>query len=144
MIWVLDNSEDTISELMDRIRKFAIPITSASNIRLDYSFRPEDKEVGITKTAKRNLLLIAKEAINNSIKYSRCHAIKIDCKAEKSGLCLHIEDDGIGFDPGRPSFGNGLRNMVARAAQINYHCRIESAPGTGTRIIISKKQTRRS
>jgi ligand-binding sensor domain-containing protein len=139
MIWVLDNSEDTISELMDRIKKFAVPVTAASGIRFDYSFRIPEKSTGITKTEKRNLLLIAKEAINNSIKYSGCRTITVECAEERNGVCLRIEDDGTGFDTHSPSFGNGLRNMTVRASQIRYSCKITSSPEAGTRILISKQ-----
>jgi signal transduction histidine kinase len=140
MIWVLDNSEDTVSEVMDRIRKFAIPITSASGIRLDFTFSPAEKTIILTKTEKRNFLMIAKEAINNSIKYSHCHMIIIYCHEAKTGIILRIEDDGEGFDSSLLTLGNGIRNMTERARQIRYFCRVDSAPGAGTRILISKKK----
>jgi ligand-binding sensor domain-containing protein len=140
MIWVLDNPEDTVSEVMDRIRKFAIPITSASGIRLDFTFSPAEKTIILTKTEKRNFLMIAKEAINNSIKYSHCHMIIIYCHEAKTGIILRIEDDGEGFDSSLLTLGNGIRNMTERARQIRYFCRVDSAPGAGTRILISKKK----
>ena len=139
MIWVLDNSQDTISELMDRIRKFANPVTSASGIQLEYSYCPAEKPCGISKTEKRNLLLIAKEAITNSIKYSRCQKLSIQCMEDRKGISLRIEDDGIGFDSNLPSFGNGLHNMRERARQIAYDYQLETRVGGGTRIMILKK-----
>ncbi len=137
MIWVLDNSEDTIGELMDRVKKYALPITMACGIHLDYSFDPPDKSPRLSKTEKRNLLLIAKEAINNSIKYSGCRTMGIECLAENGLISLKISDDGKGFDTTAPSIGNGLRNMRERARQIRYRCIIDSSPG-GTYIRITK------
>jgi len=138
MIWVLDNSEDTIGELMDRIRKHALPITTACGITLSYSFDVPDKQAAVSKTEKRNLLLIAKEAINNSIKYSGCGMISIACTQGRNGFCLRIADDGRGFDPGEPLHGNGLRNMKERATQIRYHCHIESCLTKGVAITVTK------
>jgi hypothetical protein len=138
MIWVLDNSEDTVYELMERIKKFALPVTAASGIQFNCTVLLPEKDIRISKTEKRNLLLMAKEAINNSIKYSDCTVISVECSNEKGGMTLRITDDGRGFDTQQPSSGNGLRNMAERARQIHYHCHILSSPGKGTRIGISK------
>jgi signal transduction histidine kinase len=50
-----------------------------------------------------------------------------------------VEDDGGGFDPeavGRasPSWGVGLRSMRERAEMLGGNTRVESAPGTSTRV----------
>jgi signal transduction histidine kinase len=93
----------------------------------------------LTKTEKRNLLLIAKEAINNSIKYSDCRNITVECKEVNSRVSFIIRDDGKGFDSQQPSSGNGLRNIAERASQIHYRCKIASAPGEGVQILLVKK-----
>jgi signal transduction histidine kinase len=138
MIWVLDNSEDTVYELIERIKKFALPVTAAYGIRLKFSLQLPETDIAISKTEKRNLLLMAKEAINNSIKYSECGVITVECSRSGRGVALRISDDGKGFDMDIPSSGNGLRNLKDRAVQIKYRCRIVSAPGAGTKIEIQK------
>ena len=53
-----------------------------------------------------------------------------------------IGDDGVGFDPIEVaewpvgSKGWGLENIRERAQQVGGQCRIESAPGDGTRVVI--------
>jgi signal transduction histidine kinase len=52
---------------------------------------------------------------------------------------VSIADHGCGFDPARPAAatgGNGLANMRERLANIGGECRIESAPGRGTTVIL--------
>ncbi|MBS1603035.1 MAG: hypothetical protein JST42_10235, partial [Bacteroidetes bacterium] len=76
LIWVLDEQQDTVRELADRVKKFGLPLAQASGIRYETHIDEEVSNKQLTKTAKRNLLLIAKESINNSIKYAKCGLIK--------------------------------------------------------------------
>lgn len=139
MIWVLDDSFDTIYELLERIRQFAAPIATPHNITLEISADESLYDKSLRKSEKRNLLLIAKESINNSLKYASCSKIKVHLAALPDTLQVQIEDDGVGFDAQQANKGNGLKNMHQRAAQIRYTITIDSAPGTGTRIILLKR-----
>lgn len=135
MIWVLEDSGDTVKELADRIRKFAQPVMQANDIHFECIVSPDISETTISKTVKRNLLLIAKETINNSLKYSGCSNIAISLTQENSRLHLSIRDDGHGFDTSSPPTGNGLRNIQQRTKQIGFSARIISSPqGTITDI----------
>jgi signal transduction histidine kinase/ligand-binding sensor domain-containing protein len=138
MIWVLDNSEDTVTELIDRVRKYAYPVATACGVQVHYDIRLPEKQAKISKAEKRNLYLIAKEAINNSIKYAACEHIRIVCVKDKHGISLTVSDDGRGFDANAPRFGNGLKNIRERARQIHYRCTIHSVPGEGT--VVGVKQ----
>jgi signal transduction histidine kinase len=144
MIWVLDNSEDTVTELIDRIRKYAFPVATACRIEVHYDVRLPEKQATISKAEKRNLYLIAKEAINNSIKYAACGHIQITCVKDKHGIALAVSDDGQGFDPDGQQYGNGLKNIRERARQIHYRCTIHSAVGEGTVIQVRQIQRLRS
>ena len=56
-------------------------------------------------------------------------------------VLVMLSDDGTGFEPasasGSPGEGRGLANMRRRAEQMDGSLRIESAPGAGTRLIVS-------
>lgn len=137
MIWVLDDSHDTAYDLLERIRQFAIPVTAAHDIRLEVS-TDGSMTVPLLKDEKRNLLLIAKETVNNSIKYAACKNISIRFAFAGKSISLHIEDDGTGFDTDRATNGNGLKNIRRRAEKMHYRVTIDSAPGAGTRIGVVK------
>ncbi|HEY4288022.1 MAG TPA: two-component regulator propeller domain-containing protein [Puia sp.] len=147
MIWVLDDSADTFQGLLDRIRRAVLPVITANEIQLDSCIEGDIGDTGISKAEKRNLLLIAKEAVNNSIKYACCKNIRICLRLNGNKPGLHISDDGKGFGilfpPAAPGEekgeGNGLKNIRHRAEQINYYAAISSAPGNGTVIAIVKK-----
>lgn len=136
MIWVLDDTRDTIRELSERIKKFAVPVMAANNIHFECIVSEEVTDHLLSKTEKRNLLLIAKETINNSLKYAECRNICVSVHRENNKLYFSIYDDGKGFDADNPELGNGLKNIGRRARQINFDSCILSSAGNGTRIII--------
>lgn len=134
MIWVLNDSGDTISELIDRTKKFAIPVTAACNIHFECSQSNDSKDYKLSKTEKRNLLLILKEIINNSIKYADCRSISIVFDINT----IQISDDGKGFNTSTVSQGHGLKNLRFRAEQIKYKISIVSSERGGTVITLEK------
>jgi signal transduction histidine kinase/ligand-binding sensor domain-containing protein len=140
MLWVLDDNGDTLQDLMTRICNAVLPVINAKGIRLDCKVEEELKDRVISKAEKRNLLLIAREAVNNSIKYAVCRNISITISAQPK-ISLDIADDGIGFDMELMSVteGNGLKNMRYRAGYINYSVDIDTAPEQGVHIVVRKK-----
>lgn len=138
MIWVLDESVDTVYELAERIKKFVLPVIHANGICFECTISEELHSLLLSKTEKRNLLLIAKESINNSIKYADCKHISVTFGMVNKKAALFINDDGNGFDMTKQSDGNGLRNIQYRAKQIQYQAQITSSPNNGTSIKICK------
>lgn len=137
MIWVLDDSQDTLYQFLERLRQFALPAAIANGMQLDVAAEGEVTRM-LLKEEKRNLLLVAKESVNNSIKYARCSRIVVRISTSGNSVTLRIADDGIGFDPSQPVEGNGLKNIRRRATKIHYTVAIDSAPGAGTRITLHK------
>jgi signal transduction histidine kinase len=61
----------------------------------------------------------------------------ISLKLHNSHVRLHVEDDGIGFNPSAlPHQGQGMRNIVTRSQKLGAGCEIISAPGKGTQVIV--------
>ena len=81
--------------------------------------------------------MLIKEAVNNSIKHSNCKNIRLIISSPNK-LTVTISDDGIGFDTQNKGDGNGLKNMVSRSSDIGYKINIQSAPGKGTSIQLTK------
>jgi len=88
---------------------------------------------------RRNLYLIAKEAVNNLVKYSQCSNVAVRFHEESGHLIMEISDDGIGFDPGIITTRNGIVNMKLRAGKIGGILYIHSQPGKGTQINLKVK-----
>jgi len=136
MIWVLDDSLDTVDELITRIKQFAIPVAAASNIETIIKAHSEVNSRQLTKEEKRNLFLICKEVINNSIKYSGASQIDVDITASGKKIQIVVSDNGKGFNVDDVKKGYGLKNMQYRAGQIKYKAALQSAPGSGTQVVI--------
>lgn len=133
VIWVLDEDGDSVYDLMERIKKGALPVCLANNIKFESSVDAPAKSQ-ISKKIKRNLLLIAKESINNSIKYSHGQSIQVKIHQTKKSITMTIVDDGIGFDLNKITLGRGLASIGNRAKQIRFKCDIISFPEKGTSI----------
>ena len=136
MIWVLDDSLDTVDELITRLKQFAIPVAGASNMEAIIKANSEVNSRQLTKEEKRNLFLICKEAINNSIKYSGASRIDVDITASGKKIQIVVADNGKGFNVDEVKKGYGLKNMQYRAGQIKYKVEFVSSPGKGTQITI--------
>jgi len=114
-----------------------MPVALAKDIRLDWEVEEESPRA-ISKTEKQNLFMIAKEAINNAIKYSECKAIRVSLRQHRHSISLVVQDDGKGFDVSVAAAGNGLKNIRYRAQQIRFTANILSFPGGGTTIEVMK------
>ncbi|MDB5122366.1 MAG: hypothetical protein JWP94_495 [Mucilaginibacter sp.] len=140
MLWVLEGTRDTVGDLIERIRKFAVPLAEARQIIFQCELDAGVDDLALSKIEKRNLLLIAKEAINNCFKYASCKSIRVSVKLSSGHkIYVDISDDGLGFNTQTQSGGYGLKNIKYRAEQIHYQINVRSTPGKGTSIIVNRK-----
>ena len=138
IIWVLDEKKDSLEHLFTRISQFAEPVCAANHINFHHSIGENIYTLELHREEKRNLYLIIKEVINNSIKYASCQNISVQASGGKRNLTLQITDDGIGFDEQQVAKGNGLNNIRTRANEIDYQLEILSNPQMGTSVILEK------
>lgn len=85
----------------------------------------------------RNRLMISRifqECINNILKHAEAKHIFVKLAAENDWCMLDITDDGIGFDTGTDRMGSGLVNIYDRVKLMGGDIRIDSSPGSGTRV----------
>jgi two-component system nitrate/nitrite sensor histidine kinase NarX len=92
--------------------------------------------LSLPKAVKLAFYRVAQEALTNSAKYARAHAISVQLRHRRTGrIVLAIEDDGHGFDPAHIPAGHfGLAMMRERAQGIGATLHVRSRPGTGTRV----------
>ena len=93
------------------------------------------EEIGDIKwpmNVRKNVFLICKEAINNSLKYAKADNLFVSLLADSKKVYLEIKDDGIGFDKNSKNSGNGLKTMVARAESMDGTCSIIASIAQGT------------
>lgn len=140
MIWVLDDSNDTWRGLIERIEKMLLPVMTSQGVALKVELADPCGEEVLNKAEKKNILLIAKEAINNSIKYAQCTTITLRLAEERGVAHFSICDNGHGFDPAAVQDGNGLKNMQYRAEQIGFSLAIHSSAGCQITLVQKRKK----
>jgi signal transduction histidine kinase len=86
---------------------------------------------------QHTLLRIIQEATTNALKHSGATHIRVHVAVASDRCDAVIEDNGRGFDTSAPAAGAGLETMRTRAAAAGGECRIESAPGRGTRVMLA-------
>jgi len=128
------------------IHRYAKDTLQTKGINVTAEFTGTDRrfppEVEVT------LFRVAQGLIGNILEHSQAKnaSIKLECNA---GECvLRIEDDGVGFDVSKltrvdPSGrGAGVFTLKERVGLVGGHCRIDSRPGRGTRIVAKIPVTR--
>lgn len=82
---------------------------------------------------------MTQEVFQNIIKHSQARNVTLEAQVVNGILTLTISDDGIGFDVGTGRFkGSGLSNLQERAVAVGGSLEVDSRPGIGTKIVISK------
>ncbi len=133
IVWSLRSDRDTVGQLTARIRRIGAEIFEAKGINYEFEVDDSIAHLKLSMDFRRNLLLIAKEAVNNLVKYSECKQVKISILKVKGNLELIVQDDGKGFENTNIE-GNGLRNMRARANKMKGKLTVYSKIGVGTEV----------
>ncbi len=78
------------------------------------------------------LFRIAQEAVSNALRHGRPQHIRIMLRSAPEGLCLSVQDDGVGIQRQQQFGGMGLRIMEFRAERIGGLLQIAPAETKGT------------
>jgi len=81
------------------------------------------------------LYRIVQESLTNVVKHARATRASVLVARREGVVVVVIEDDGAGFEPGRPNDGLGLLGMRERAELVDGTLTIESREGGGTTIL---------
>lgn len=140
IVWAINPGHDNVASLISYLKSTAGSLLEDSgvNSRLDFP----DLEISMTihPEIKRNIYLVMKEAINNSLKYSRAKNISVTFEIKDNAFKLEVADDGIGFETSSANAtGNGLFNMQQRMRQHDNSLQIVSSVGNGCRILAEGK-----
>ena len=136
IVWSMKPGKDEFMTLSTRIKNFAAEIIGSTHIKYHISIAAEIDEVVKDITARKNIILITKEAINNAIKYSQAAEIQIIITNQNNQIFLSITDNGKGFNTDSIK-GNGLNNMKRRAEELKGVFSVQSSSITGTSILVS-------
>jgi signal transduction histidine kinase len=81
------------------------------------------------------LYRVVQEALTNASRHSRARNVRLSLKNGGAWIAGAISDDGRGFDAGpERRTGLGLLGMEERVRELGGTVRVDSSPGTGTRV----------
>jgi signal transduction histidine kinase len=84
------------------------------------------------------LYRIVQEAFANIARHAQASTVRLKMEVRDGSFCMTIEDDGVGFDEAsikrHSSFG--MLGMQERAHLLDGKLKIQSTPGSGTKVTI--------
>ena len=134
IIWSMKPPDEEKFNFATKLKNYSTELLSPKNIFVEFEIDENVERSINSPEMRKNILLIAKEVINNIAKYSEAEKATISFKKQNETIVLSISDDGKGFDTTVIQKGNGLQNIQQRCKQLNGFIDIKAGPGQGVRI----------
>jgi len=131
IIWAVDPHKDHLTDLTQRMRRFASDVLTARHIDFEFQAPDSRHNLNLSADVRRQVFLVFKESINNIVRHSACSHVHIEFRVDRDRLVLMIRDNGRGFDLDQESDGHGLMSMARRAKEMGGAMEINSQPGAG-------------
>jgi two-component system, NarL family, sensor histidine kinase UhpB len=141
IVWMIKPGENDSASLKERMERFTYEICGSKNISVslqldELSIRPGGEKLKLSMEQRKNIYLIFKEAVNNSVKYSGTEKIEVKASLKNKELVLQVKDFGKGFDRGLVKKGNGLDNMQHRAKELKGFIAIDTSINGGAALML--------
>jgi ligand-binding sensor domain-containing protein/signal transduction histidine kinase len=118
VVWSIDARNDTVGDLVDRMRDFANGACALRQIEMQFEEAGMEPHKKLRAGARQNIYLIFKEAVNNAVKHAAASKLYVSLQNGNGTFKMKIADDGKGFNAAPRRTGHGLRNMQMRAERI--------------------------
>jgi signal transduction histidine kinase len=141
ILWALDPQSDNLFEILSHINDFGKELFLDTPIEFEFKGIEESlNEIRLPMEYSRNIPMIFKELLNNTLKHSQASQVRITLdNVEKEEVSLSLKDNGCGFDENEIKKGQGINNIITRTKRINGQIRIDSKKGEGTAIKLNIK-----
>ena len=143
IVWAVNPKRDQLSDLTQRMRRFADDILGARNIALNFRVPEPDRQLKVGADLRREVFLIFKESINNIVRHSQCTTTHVELEFAHGWLVLRVSDNGCGLNPGAAGDGTGLASLRARAQKLGGSFDIVSS-NSGTSVTLKVPLDRRA
>ncbi len=134
IVWSLKSPDEEKNSFTLRLKNYTQDLLAGKGITVNFFIDENVTAQIVNPMARKNLLLIAKEAINNIAKYSNAAEVAISLQHQQDEVHLIISDNGKGFDKAMAGSGNGLGNIEQRCLQLDGNCSIDTMAGQGVKI----------
>lgn len=124
---------------LEALREYVGRFGAQSGLSVEFLAGPEVEGIKLQPRAEVQILRVVQEALSNVRKHARASRVWVRVGLGGSGkLKVEVEDDGCGFEAGKPVGAGhfGLAVMRERAELVGGRLEVESAPGRGTRVVL--------
>lgn len=129
-IWAINGESVAIDDFSDKLKVYARNMFRYTSTQIIFTENISANN-SINSVTGLNLFRICQEIIHNTFKHANANTIKIHIDSGEK-LIITINDDGVGFDSElNDSNGFGLKNIQARATDINAFLVFSSKLGEG-------------
>ncbi len=136
IVWTIQPHKDHLSDLKQRMRRFAADVLSLRNVEMHWSGSDSGRDLELDTELRRQVYLIFKECINNIARHSGATEAHIDLQVGRQQLALEVRDNGCGIEHPNGRSGNGLESMKLRASRLGGELQVRSTKGQGTTVIL--------
>ncbi|QKJ28902.1 ATP-binding protein [Mucilaginibacter mali] len=146
ILWAMDPKSDNLYEVLNHIKETGIEIFEDTHVEFRFDGISEElSAIKLPMEYSRNITMIFKELLNNSLKHAEAHHVKVEfTQNDKDEATIRVSDDGIGFDPGTNKKGHGINNIKARAKRIDGQINCLSEKGQGAVTELTFRITKRA
>lgn len=118
IIWAMNSGFDTVENLIAYTRRYSYEYLEDYNIDIHFEVVGTDQNQQCSGEQRRNIFLIFKEALHNTVKHSQADKVSIEFITSIHRLEISIKDNGIGLNSEDNQLGNGLRSIKNRIKNI--------------------------
>ena len=137
IVWSLRLGSERLEALAQYLKDRANKLFIDGNVSFRTEFPASWPEAHLSLPLRRNLLLIAIEALHNAATHAKASQVRLGMAPDGALWSLWVEDDGVGMDRGvNPGSGMGLPNMKRRAEEVGARVEWTPASATGTRVTV--------
>ncbi len=98
----------------------------------------EDGLLRLSPKRANAIYRIFREGLTNIARHAQANRVDVRLAQEDASFTMELGDDGCGFTPSMLDRGSlGLLSMTERAREAGGELKIDSAPGQGTRLLLS-------
>jgi signal transduction histidine kinase len=103
--------------------------------RLQVQLHTDLAPVALSPAADLTAFRLVQESLSNIAKHAQASRVTVTVAAQDGMARIRVDDDGVGFDPGRLAQGShGLVGMRYRVQAEGGELAIHTAPGAGTQV----------
>lgn len=136
-IWSINPGNDNLYEIIIRIKDYGDELFYGTGCEFEVSGLQEDfKNIKQHPSSGRNIAMIFKEALSNTVKHSKANKVKLSIEPNGVAIAVKLKDNGTGFEMKSDKNSFGLSNMQQRAAKANATLQINSQKENGTEIVL--------